>query len=63
MYSDSTDSVRKLLFVLGDVQKLYHIIWCLATSLPADQGSLHVDGLISQKSVSVRSYLLLNHRF
>ena len=63
MYSDSTDLVRKLLFALGDVQKLYHIIWCLATSISANQGSLHVDDVRSQKSVSVRSYLLLNHRF
>ena len=63
MYSDSTDLVSKLLFALGYIQQLYHIIWCLATSISADRGSLHVDGVISQKSVSVRSYLLLSHRF
>ena len=46
--------LSKLLFALGDIQQLYHIIWCLATSISADGGSLHVDGVI---------YLLLSHRF
>lgn len=63
MYSDSTGLVRKLLFTPGGAQKLYHIIWCLATSVSADQAFLYIDGVISYKSASVTSYLLLNHRF